>query len=187
MRQLIEQGLAYADNTPSEQMKEERDKGVESVYRTATVQENLDRFQFMLDTRKREEEEKKKGGKAGGKKPPSEEEKKRDENNDEGEMKQVKSVQAAKEEKKKAKETAVAKVQSDWCIRAKMNMQDKVKCLRDPVFYRVKRDTHHKTGEAFCAYPTYDFACPIVDSLEGITHCLRTIEYHDRNALYAWV
>lgn len=57
-------------------MSEERDKGVESVYRSATVQENLDRFQYMIDTRKREEEEKKKGSKAGAKKP--EEEKKSD-------------------------------------------------------------------------------------------------------------
>lgn len=57
-------------------MSEERDKGIESVYRSATVQENLDRFQYMIDTRKREEEEKKKGSKAGAKK--HEEEKKSD-------------------------------------------------------------------------------------------------------------
>ena len=78
MRQLIELGLAYADNTPAEQMSEERDKGVESVYRSATVQENLERFQYMIDTRKREEEEKKKGAKVGGKKQAQEEEKKGD-------------------------------------------------------------------------------------------------------------
>ena len=76
---------------------------------------------------------------------------------------------------------------SDYCIRAKLNMQDKVKCLRDPVFYRCKDVPHHRTGSTYKAYPTYDMTVPIVDSLEGVTHSLRTIEYRDRNALYAWV
>jgi glutamyl-tRNA synthetase len=91
-----------------------------------------------------------------------------------------------KKEEKKIEAAAAPK--ANWCIRAKMNMQDKVKCLRDPVFYRVKNDVpHHRTGAKYKAYPTYDFACPIVDSLENVTHALRTIEYHDRNALYDWV
>lgn len=77
--------------------------------------------------------------------------------------------------------------QPTYCIRAKLNMQDKVKCLRDPVFYRCKDTPHHRTGDRFKAYPTYDFTCPIVDSHEGVTHALRTIEYRDRNALYEWV
>ena len=75
----------------------------------------------------------------------------------------------------------------NWCIRGKMNMQDKFKCLRDPVFFRTKNEAHHRHGTKYKAYPTYDFACPIVDALEGVTHAMRTIEYHDRNDGYHWV
>lgn len=74
-----------------------------------------------------------------------------------------------------------------WCIRGKMNMQNKFKCLRDPVFYRCKNEPHHRHGTKYKAYPTYDFACPIVDALEGVTHAMRTMEYHDRNDGYHWV
>lgn len=74
-----------------------------------------------------------------------------------------------------------------WCIRGKMNHEDKYKCLRDPVFYRTKEGAHHRHGTKYKAYPCYDFACPIVDSIEGVTHALRSIEYHDRNGGYVWV
>lgn len=74
------------------------------------------------------------------------------------------------------------------CVRGKMDMQSANKCLRDPVFYRCKVDVPHvKHGFKYKAYPTYDFACPIVDALEGVTHALRTIEYKDRAAMYEWV
>lgn len=77
--------------------------------------------------------------------------------------------------------------ETTYCIRAKLDMSNKVKCLRDPVFYRTKDVPHHRTGDRYKAYPTYDFACPIIDSIEGVTHALRTLEYRDRNWLYAYV
>jgi glutamyl-tRNA synthetase len=68
----------------------------------------------------------------------------------------------------------------DYCIRGKIDMQHKNKCLRDPVFYRHNDKEHHVTGFKFKVYPTYDFACPIVDSIEGVTHTCRTNEYSQR-------
>lgn len=135
MKQMLKQGDAYADDGTAEEMKDQRDNGIESKHRQRTPEENLKTFQEMID------------GKTDG---------------------------WAKDR--------------NWCIRAKMNMQDKFKCLRDPVFYRMKTDVaHHRHGTKYKAYPTYDFACPIVDSLEGITHAMRSIEYHDRNNGYWWV
>ncbi len=74
-----------------------------------------------------------------------------------------------------------------YCVRGKIDHKNKNKCLRDPVFYRFSDQPHHRLGDKWKIYPTYDFACPIVDSIEGVTHCLRTNEYADRNAMYKWV
>lgn len=70
------------------------------------------------------------------------------------------------------------------CVRGKLGMQDPNKACRDPVYYRCNLVPHHRIGSKYKVYPTYDFACPFVDSYEGITHALRSNEYHDRNAQY---
>lgn len=75
---------------------------------------------------------------------------------------------------------------SNWCVRAKISMTAKNKCMRDPVFYRCSDQPHHRLGKKYKVYPTYDWACAIVDSVEGVTHTLRTNEYADRNEMYYW-
>lgn len=73
------------------------------------------------------------------------------------------------------------------CVRGKLDMQDPNKSVRDPVYYRCNQTPHHRIGAKYKVYPTYDFACPFVDAFEGITHALRSSEYHDRNDQYYWI
>lgn len=72
-------------------------------------------------------------------------------------------------------------------LRAKIDMASPNVNLRDPVLYRIRRVHHHRTGESWCIYPNYDFAHPLSDSMEGITHSLCTLEFEDHRPLYDWV
>ena len=72
-------------------------------------------------------------------------------------------------------------------LRAKIDMASPNINLRDPVLYRILRAHHYRTGDKWCIYPTYDYAHPLSDALEGITHSLCTLEFEDHRPLYDWV
>ncbi len=72
-------------------------------------------------------------------------------------------------------------------LRAKIDMSSPNINMRDPVIYRIARMTHHNTGDKWCIYPMYDFAHPIEDAIEGVTHSICTLEFEDHRPLYDWV
>ncbi|XP_053918568.1 bifunctional glutamate/proline--tRNA ligase isoform X4 [Cuculus canorus] len=127
---LIQEGKAYVDDTPAEQMKAEREQRIESKHRNNCVNKNLQMWEEM-----------KQGTEYG----------------------------------------------QTCCLRAKIDMSSNNGCMRDPTLYRCKNQPHPRTGSTYKVYPTYDFACPIVDSIEGVTHALRTTEYHDRDEQFYWI
>ncbi len=132
-RRLIQMGLAYVDDSSSEDIHAMRGDlthpGTESPYRKRSVEENLRLFEEMKD-----------GKYADGEK----------------------------------------------CLRAKIDMASPNIVMRDPVLYRILRATHHRTGDTWCIYPLYDFAHPLSDAIEGITHSICTLEFAERRPLYEW-
>ena len=72
-------------------------------------------------------------------------------------------------------------------LRAKIDMASPNMNMRDPVIYRVAHMSHHNTGDAWCIYPMYDYAHPVEDAIEGITHSICTLEFEDHRPLYDWV
>ena len=133
METLIKKGKCYCDNTPVDQMRDERKNGVKSKHRDNSVEENLLIWNQMKDPNQIDE------------------------------------------------------LIKEYCVRGKIDYQNNNKCLRDPVFFRFSDEPHHRLGTKYKIYPTYDFACPIVDHIEGVTHMLRTNEYSDRIPMYRWV
>jgi len=73
-----------------------------------------------------------------------------------------------------------------YTLRAKIDMASPNINLRDPALYRIRRATHHRTGDAWCIYPMYDFAHALSDAIEGITHSICTLEFEDHRPLYDW-
>src|SRR5437870_4883194 len=72
-------------------------------------------------------------------------------------------------------------------LRAKIDMASPNINMRDPVLYRIRHESHHRTGDDWCIYPMYDYAHPLSDAIEGITHSLCTLEFEDHRPLYDWL
>jgi glutaminyl-tRNA synthetase len=130
---LIFQGLAYVDDQDAETISQQRggfgQPGIESPFRSRTVEENLDLFRRMRD----------------------------------GEFDEGSRV-----------------------LRAKIDMQHENMQLRDPVMYRIRHEPHHRTGDRWHIYPTYDWAHGQSDAIEGVTHSLCTLEFDSHRPLYDW-
>jgi bifunctional glutamyl/prolyl-tRNA synthetase len=118
---------------------------------------------------------------------------------DDTEAEQMKAERLAKKPSKN-RDSPIARNKTLWnemvagsdsgvkcCLRIKLDYASDNGCLRDPTIYRCKPEEHVRTGNKFKVYPTYDFACPIVDSKEGVTHALRTTEYLDREVQFAMI
>lgn len=75
----------------------------------------------------------------------------------------------------------------EWCLRAKIDMSSPNIHFRDPVLYRIRHVAHYHLGDKWCIYPMYDFAHPIEDALEGVTHSMCTLEFEVHRPLYDWV
>lgn len=72
-------------------------------------------------------------------------------------------------------------------LRAKIDMASPNMNLRDPVLYRIRHAEHHRTGSSWCIYPMYDYAHPLSDAIENITHSICTLEFEDHRPLYDWL
>jgi glutaminyl-tRNA synthetase len=72
-------------------------------------------------------------------------------------------------------------------LRAKIDMASPNMKMRDPLLYRIRHERHHRTGDAWCIYPMYDYAHPLEDAIEGITHSICTLEFENNRELYDWV
>ena len=130
---LIEKGLAYVDDSSSTEIATEKgtttQAGINSKYRSRSVEENLSLFQAMR----------------------------------------------------------AGKFEEGSCsLRAKIDMASSNMLMRDPVIYRIKFTNHHQTGDKWCIYPMYDYAHPISDALENITHSLCTLEFVEHRPFYDW-
>ena len=72
-------------------------------------------------------------------------------------------------------------------LRARIDMAHPNVLMRDPLLYRIRHAHHHRTGDAWCIYPMYDYAHPLEDAFEGVTHSICTLEFESNRELYDWV